>query len=364
MKVPFLDLASAYQELKLEIDDAISRVLNSGRYILGDEVEAFENEWATYCGVKHSVGVGNGLDALFLALLALDVGPGDEVIVPANTYIATWLAVSQCGATIVPVEPNEVTHNLDPDRIKAAITKRTKVILPVHLYGQPANMNEILDIAQNNNLFVLEDAAQAHGAVYKGRRIGGHGHIVAWSFYPGKNLGAMGDGGAITTDDAVLADRIKVLRNYGSSQKYCNSVKGYNSRLDPIHAAVLRVKLTKLNEWNLRRKLIAKQYIDELCELDLIIPSNPSEDSESSWHLFVLRSGNRGGLQEFLAGKGIETLIHYPTPPYKQAAYLPGEFPEFSISSNLAKEILSLPIGPHLTERQLAYVIDAVKAGA
>ena len=364
MKVPFLDLASAYQELKLEIDDAISRVLNSGRYILGDEVDAFENEWATYCGVKHSVGVGNGLDALFLALLALDVGPGDEVIVPANTYIATWLAVSQCGATIVPVEPNEVTHNLDPYRIKAAITKRTKVILPVHLYGQPANMNEILDIAQNNNLFVLEDAAQAHGAVYKGRRIGGHGHIVAWSFYPGKNLGAMGDGGAITTDDAVLADRIKVLRNYGSSQKYCNSVKGYNSRLDPIHAAVLRVKLTKLNEWNLRRKLIAKQYIDELCELDLIIPSNPSEGSESSWHLFVLRSGNRGGLQEFLAGKGIETLIHYPTPPYKQAAYLPGKFPEFSISSNLAKEILSLPIGPHLTERQLAYVIDAVKAGA
>jgi dTDP-4-amino-4,6-dideoxygalactose transaminase len=262
MRVPFLDLQDAYFELKTDIDASIARVLDSGCYILGEEVENFESEWAQYCEAKHAVGVGNGLDALHLALLALGVGSSDEVIVPSNTYIATWLAVSRCGATPVPVEPDERTFNLDPDRIEAAITPRTKVILPVHLYGQPADLTPILNIARKNGLRVLEDAAQAHGARYKGQRVGAHGDVVAWSFYPGKNLGALGDGGAITTNDSDIADRIRVLRNYGSRVKYVNEVKGFNSRLDPIQAAVLRIKLKVLDEWNERRKAIAIKYLN------------------------------------------------------------------------------------------------------
>ncbi len=229
MQIPFLDLASGYLELKSEIDDAIGRVLSSGWYILGEEVDAFEHEYAAYCEAKYCVGVANGLDALHLALLALGVGPGDEVIVPSNTYIATWLAISQCGAIPVPVEPNEATYNIDPCRIEAAISRRTKVILPVHLYGQPADLDPILKIARKYNLRVLEDGAQAHGSRYKGKRIGAHGDVVAWSFYPGKNLGAYGDGGAVTTDDPEIADIIRVLRNYGSRTKYVNEVQGYNS---------------------------------------------------------------------------------------------------------------------------------------
>jgi dTDP-4-amino-4,6-dideoxygalactose transaminase len=234
MQVPFLDLRAAYIELKAEIDHATARVFDSGHYILGSEVEAFETDYAEYCGARHSIGVGNGLDALHLALRAMDVGPSDEVIVPANTFIATWLAVSQCGATPVPVEPVETTYNLNPALIEAAITPRTKVILPVHLYGQPADMDPILAVAREHGLRVLEDAAQAHGARYKGKRLGAHGDAVAWSFYPGKNFGALGDGGAVTTDDPELAERIRVLRNYGSSVKYANEVQGYNSRLDSI----------------------------------------------------------------------------------------------------------------------------------
>jgi dTDP-4-amino-4,6-dideoxygalactose transaminase len=254
-KIPFLDLHASYLELKFEIDEAVTRVLNSGWYILGPEVEAFENEFATYCQTKFSIGLANGLDALTLALRAMDVGPGDEVIVPSNTYIATWLAVSQCGATPVPVEPDDRTYNIDPVSIVAAITPRTKVILPVHLYGQPADLDPILEIARKHGLRVLEDGAQAHGARYKGQRIGGHGDAVAWSFYPGKNLGAIGDGGAVTTNDPVIADRIRVLRNYGSHVKYVNEVKGFNSRLDPIQAAILRVKLNKLDVWKMAEGL-------------------------------------------------------------------------------------------------------------
>ena len=237
--IPFLDLKSPYQELKAELDEAIARVVGSGWFILGPEVDAFEADYATYCGAAHCVGVACGLDALHLALRAMGVGPGDEVLVPSNTYIATWLAVSQCGATPVPVEPDERTYNIDPDRIEAAITPRTKVFCRC-LYGQPADMDPILAIARKHGLRVLEDAAQAHGARYKGERIGAHGDAVAWSFYPGKNLGAMGDGGAVTTNDPQLADRIRVLRNYGSRVKYVNEVQGYNSRLDPLQAAILR----------------------------------------------------------------------------------------------------------------------------
>jgi dTDP-4-amino-4,6-dideoxygalactose transaminase len=350
MKVPFLDLRAAYLELKSEIDAAIARVLDSGWYILGEEVDAFESEYATYCEAKHAIGVANGLDALHLSLLALDVGPGDEVIVPSNTYIATWLAVSQCGATPVPVEPVEDTFNIDPARIEAAITPRTKVIMPVHLYGQPADLDPILAIAHKHGLRVLEDAAQAHGARYKGRRIGAHGDAVAWSFYPGKNLGALGDGGAVTTNDPEIADRIRVQRNYGSRVKYVNEVKGFNSRLDPIQAAVLRAKLQVLDAWNGRRNAIAQQYLDGLAGTGLVLPKVP-EWAGPVWHLFVVRLAKRDALVKHLNEAKVSTLIHYPVPPHLQAAYAdlgfaPNAFP---LAARIAEEVVSLPIGPHLS---------------
>lgn len=363
MKVPFLDLHAAYLELKPEIDAAIARVLDSGWYILGPEVEAFEAEYAAYCEAEHAIGVANGLDALHLALLAMGVGPGDEVIVPSNTYIATWLAVSQCGATPVPVEPVEATYNIDPARIEAAITPRTKVILPVHLYGQPADLDPILAIARKHGLRVLEDAAQAHGARYKGRRIGAHGDAVAWSFYPGKNLGALGDGGAVTTDDPQLADRIRVLRNYGSRVKYVNEVKGFNSRLDPIQAAVLRVKLRYLDEWNARRVLIAKAYAHGLNGSSVLLPS-VLEWVNPSWHLFVVRHKHRDLLQKHLAELGICTMIHYPIIPSRQQAYSEEMRVDVHVplAALMADQTLSLPISPHLELASVKAVIDAVAA--
>jgi dTDP-4-amino-4,6-dideoxygalactose transaminase len=361
--IPFLDLKSAQKELRVEIDEAVARVIESGCYILGPEVEAFEAEFATYCESAQCVGLANGLDALHLALRAMDVGPGDEVIVPSNTYIATWLAVSQCGATPIPVEPCEATFNLDPELIEAAITPRTRVILPVHLYGQPVDLDPILAIARKHGLRVLEDAAQAHGARYKGRRIGAHGDMVAWSFYPGKNLGALGDGGAITTNDAVLADRIRVLRNYGSRVKYVNEVQGYNSRLDPIQAAVLRAKLKHLDAWNSRRSALADQYSEGLVGGDLKVQCVP-EWAEPSWHLFVVRSLQREKLQRHLVDADISSLIHYPIPPHKQAAYagLPLSDVDFPIASRMANEVLSLPMGPHLSAADVARVIGETKA--
>lgn len=345
MKIPFLDLRAAYLELKDEIDAAVARVLDSGWYILGEEVEAFEAEYAAFCEATHCVGVGNGLDALTLALRALGIGAGDEVIVPSNTYIATWLAVSAVGATPVPVEPNEATYNIDPGRIEAAITPRTKAILPVHLYGQPADMDPILAIADKHGLAVVEDAAQAHGARYKGRRIGAHGDIVCWSFYPGKNLGAMGDGGAITTNRADLAERVRMLRNYGSREKYVNEVRGVNSRLDPIQAAVLRVKLKHLDEWNGRRARLAGQYSEALADVGLTLPHVP-DWAEPAWHLYVVRCKERDALQARLADAGIGTLIHYPIPPHMQEAYVDAGFGEgnFPLARQLAEEVLSLPM--------------------
>ncbi|PKQ03147.1 MAG: erythromycin biosynthesis sensory transduction protein eryC1, partial [Alphaproteobacteria bacterium HGW-Alphaproteobacteria-11] len=304
--IPFLDLGAAYRELKPEIDAAVGRVLDSGWYILGPEVEAFEAEWATYCEARHAVGLANGLDALILALRALDIGAGDEVIVPSNTYIATWLAVSAVGATLVPVEPDPATHNIDPARIAAAITPRTRVILPVHLYGQPADLDPIIALARAHGLAVVEDAAQAHGARYKGKRIGAHGDIVCWSFYPGKNLGALGDGGAITSDNPDLAARIALLRNYGSRQKYVNEVPGVNSRLDPIQAAVLRAKLPYLDAWTDRRRAIAAAYADGLRDTGLILPHVP-QWAQPVWHLYVVRAADRDGLQSRLNAAGIGT---------------------------------------------------------
>jgi dTDP-4-amino-4,6-dideoxygalactose transaminase len=293
--------------------------------------------------------VGNGLDALTLALRALGIGPGDEVIVPSNTYIATWLAVSAVGATPVPVEPDQATYNIDPTLIPASITSRTKALLPVHLYGQPADLDPIQAIARQHNLAVVEDAAQAHGARYKGRRIGAHGDVVCWSFYPGKNLGALGDGGAVTTNDPELADRIRVLRNYGSRVKYVNEVKGFNSRLDPIQAAVLRVKLRVLDEWNARRRGIALQYLEVLAGSGLVLPQ-VLELAEPVWHLLVVRHPERDALVKRLNEAGMGTLIHYPVPPHLQQAYVEmglgvGAFP---LAEQMANEILSLPIGPHL----------------
>ena len=360
--IPFLNLKTPYLELKQELDEAIARVVSSGWFIGGGEVDQFEEDYAQYCGAAHAVGVANGLDALHLALRAMDVGPGDEVIVPSNTYIATWLAVSQCGATPVPVEPDARTYNIDPALIEAAITPRTKVILPVHMYGQPADMDPILAIARKHGLRVLEDGAQAHGARYKGQRLGAHGDAVAWSFYPGKNLGAMGDGGAVTTNDPQLADRIRVLRNYGSRVKYVNEVQGYNSRLDPLQAAILRVKLAHLDEWNARRSAIAACYQQGLADCDLTLP-HVADWAEPAWHLYVVQHPERDALQKQLADVGVGTLIHYPIPPhlqqaYASAGYMRGQFP---VAEKIADQCLSLPIGPHLAMEKIPRVMETAK---
>lgn len=362
MNVPFLDLKAATDELSAEIHAAVARVVDSGWYILGPEVEAFEAEYAAFCGAAHCVGVANGLDALKLALIATGVGAGDEVIVPSNTFIATNLAVSQIGAIPCPVEPDPVSFNIDPERIEAAITPRTKAILPVHLYGLPADLDAVRAIAERHGLVVIEDAAQAHGARYKGRPIGGGSHAVAWSFYPGKNLGALGDGGAVTTDDPEIAERLRMLRNYGSARKYENSVVGYNSRLAPIQAAVLRTKLPYLEEWNGRRREIVALYTAQLAELDLVLPREPNW-GESSWHLFVVQHPRRDWLQEQLAGRGVQALIHYPIPPHRQQAYAGEAWAAAAqpIAEAMAAQVLSLPIGPQLSAAQAERVIGALQ---
>jgi dTDP-4-amino-4,6-dideoxygalactose transaminase len=365
--VPFLDLRAPYRELRAEIDAAVARVTSSGWYLLGAELEAFERAYADYVGARYCVGVANGLDALHLGLRALGVGAGDEVIVPSNTYVATWLAVTQVGATPVPVEPDPRTHNLDPERVEAAVTPRTRAILPVHLYGQPADMRPVREIADRHGLAVLDDAAQAHGARYRGRRVGGSGlaDVTAWSFYPTKNLGAMGDAGAVTTDDAALADRLRVLRNYGSRVKYVNEVRGTNSRLEELHAAVLTAKLARLDEWNARRARQAARYAEALAATGLTLPAAPAW-AEPVWHLYVVRSPARDALQAALRARGVDTIVHYPVPPHRQPAYQDLGFgaDAFPIASRLAAEVLSLPVGPHLTDAQQDRVIGAVAAAA
>lgn len=359
--VPFLDLRAPYLELREDIDAALLRTADSGWYLLARELEAFERAYADHVGAKHCIGVANGLDALHLALRAMGVGPGDEVIVPSNTYIATWIAVTQAGGTPVPVEPDERTFNLDPDRVEAAITARTKVILPVHLYGQPADMDALGRIAARHGLRILDDAAQAHGARCGGRRIGGLGDVTAWSFYPGKNLGAFGDAGGVTTNDDALADAIRVLRNYGSRVKYVNEVVGYNSRLDEIQAAVLSAKLPHLDAWNARRTRLAERYAQGLRDSGLVLPYT-ADWAESAWHLYVVRTEARDALQRALQGAGIGTMIHYPIPPHLQAAYahLNIDAEAFPIARRMASEVLSLPMGPHLTDEQQDRVIEAV----
>lgn len=363
MTISFLNPGQIYHELRQELDDAYQRVMKSGVYILGETVSAFEDNYAAYCQANQCVGVASGLDALFLTLRALEVGPGDEVIVPAHTFIATWLAVSQTGAVPVPIEVNDRTFNMRADLIEAAITHRTKAIIPVHLYGQPADLDEILEIAQKHKLYVIEDAAQAHGARYKGQRIGAHGDAATWSFYPGKNLGAYGDAGAITTNNAELAERIRILRNYGSREKYHHEIPGFNSRIDPLQAAFLDVKLNHLDRWNAHRETISKIYIDTLKTLEITLPHVPDWASPV-WHLFVIQTSDRKQLQTCLNKAGIGNLIHYPTPPHLQKAYEGAGYEKrsFPVSERIANEALSLPIGPHLSPENVEEIINAIKS--
>lgn len=360
MIVPFLDLKSINLCFRDDFHAALDRVLDSGQTILGEEVHFFEQEFASYCDVNHCIGVGTGLDALYLVLNAWGIGHGDEVIVPSNTFIATWLAVSHTGALPIAVEPDPASFNIDPIGIEKAITPRTRAIIVVHLFGQPADMDEIMSIAEKYGLKVLEDAAQAHGARYYGRRTGGLGHAAGFSFYPSKNLGALGDGGAITTNDPELADRVRALRNYGSRIKYRNQEKGFNSRLDELQAAFLRIKLPYLDAGNSRRNEIATLYQKKL--------RNPCIESptvcvwaESAWHLYVIRTQRRDELMQHLEGLGIGTSIHYPMPPHMQDAYndssMAGNINP--LASQLAGELLSLPMGPHLSDEQVNVVIQA-----
>ncbi len=365
MEVPFLDLKTPYLELKEELDAAYQRVMDSGWYILGREVEAFEQEFAAYCETKYCVGVGNGLESLHLILRAMEIGAGHEVIVPANTYIATWLAVSYAGATPVPVEPDLNTYNIDPNKIEAVITSKTKAIIAVHLYGQPADMDSINEIASRHNLRVIEDAAQAHGARYKNLRVGSLGDAAGFSFYPGKNLGAFGDGGAVTTNNQQLADKIRLLRNYGSRIKYQNEIKGFNSRLDELQAAFLRVKLTKLDEWNKRREKLAQYYLEKLAGIiNLKLPYVP-EWAKPVWHLFVVRHPQRDELKSYLDIVGIGNLIHYPIPFYLSDAYnqireKSWQLSSYPVTEKIAAEILSIPIYPHLSQAESQRVTEVL----
>jgi len=379
MKIPFLELKPTYLELKDEFDAAYHRVMDSGWYLLGKELEAFESEFAQYCEAKHCIGVANGLDALHLIVRAYGIGAGDEIIVPSNTFIATWLAVSYAGATPVPVEPDPMTYNLDPNRIEAAITPRTRAIMPVHLYGQSADMDLINEIARKHGLKIIEDSAQAQGARYKGRRTGGLGDAAGHSFYPGKNLGAFADAGAVTTNDPELADRVRTLRNYGSKVKYHYEAQGINSRMDELQAAFLRIKLRHLDEWNERRQKIAAVYLDglkaeggdwrletgdwrpEIGKPEIILPHVPSW-ATPVWHLFVIRHPQRDALQKKLAEIGIGTLIHYPVPPHLSDAYSSFGFQasDFPLASSLASQVLSLPIGPHILKEHAGHIIDSL----
>ncbi len=359
-RVPFLDLLATYTELRAELDAAAARVLGGGWYVLGAEVARFEEAWAAYTGTAHCVGVASGLDALHLSLVAMGVGRGDEVIVPSNTYIATWLAVTRAGAVPVPVEPDPRTSNIDPDRIEAAVTLRTRAILPVHLYGLAAEMDAVRDIAERHCLLVLEDAAQAHGARHRGAPAGSLGHAAAWSFYPSKNLGAFGDGGAVTTDDPAVAARLRTLRNYGSTAKYVNRERGFNSRLDELQAALLSEKLAVLDAWNARRRAIAARYLDGLAGLPLALPA---DDPGHVWHVFAVHTPDRDALAAHLAEEGVGTLVHYPIPPHLQEAYrdLGRREGDLPIAERLARETLSLPMGPHLRADDADRVVAAVR---
>ena len=361
VRVPFLDLAAVHRELAAEIEPAVLDVLRSGRYILGPQVEAFEGAFAESIGVGHCIGVGNGLDALRLVLEGWGIGHGDEVIVPAHTYIATWYAVSAVGARPVPVDVDDSTWVIDPAAAKAAITPRTRAIVPVHIYGHPAPMRELTALAARNGIRLLEDAAQAHGARIEGRPVGTLGDAAGWSFYPVKNLGAAGDAGAVTTDDDQLARRIRLARNQGAIVRSVHEIVGSNSRLDPIQAVILRAKLRRLDRWNERRRETAARYHRELAGTSVGLPA-VAQGAEPVWHQYVVRHQRRDSLKAALAAAGIETLIHYETPPHLQPAYsdLGYRAGSFPVSERLAREVLSLPIDPLLDDSAVSAVISAV----
>ena len=358
MKVPFLDLKSINKQYLDELQIAFGKVLDSGWFIQGRELEKFEDEFANYCQVKNCIGVGNGLDAIRLILDAYGISKGDEVIVPSNTFIATWLAVTKCGATPVPVEPDSNTFNIDTKSIEAAITTKTAAIIPVHLYGQPADMDPINKIASNKGLVVIEDAAQSQGALYKGKPTCSLGDAAATSFYPGKNLGALGDGGAILTNNSSLANKVRELRNYGSTIKYQHNTLGINSRLDEMQAAFLSIKLRGLKKANEYRSKVAIQYSTKLRNDFIKIPYVPSWASPV-WHLYVIQTKKRNELKEFLKSKHIESLIHYPLPPHKQKCYS-GNIYKLDLTEDLSGKIISLPISPIISEEEINYVINSV----
>ncbi len=361
--MPFLDLKAINLRYEEEFRRVLERTLQSGWFILGEQVRQFEEEYARFSGTKYCAGVGSGLDALILALRALDIGRGDEVIVPANTYIATWMAVTAVGAVPVPVDPDPLTYNLKPEDVAGRITRRTKAVIAVNLYGLPAPLAELSELCKQRNIYLIEDNAQAHGAKYRGKPTGSWGIINATSFYPGKNLGALGDGGAVTTDSKELIERVRILRNYGSPEKYIHREVGMNSRLDELQAGFLLVKLKHLEDDNMRRQQIARVYLEELEGIgDLVLPVTPS-DSVHVYHQFVVRTCKRDELRGFLHEHGIGTLIHYPVPPHLQEAYRflgyrKGDFP---VTEEIAETVLSLPIYPCMEEWQVELVIDTIK---
>lgn len=359
MKVPFLDIAAAHDELRPELDAAWKRVVDRAYFINGPEVTAFERAFADYCGTKHCIGVGNGLDALSIQLRAAGIGEGDEVLVPSHTFIATWFAVSHVGATPVPVEIDIATYNMDPTRIEEAITPRTRAIMPVHLYGQLAQMDAIMAIARDRGLRVFEDAAQSVGATLNGKASGQFSDGAGISFYPGKNLGALGDGGAIVTNNDDLADRARAIRNYGSRQKYHHELIGYNTRLDELQAALLHAKLPMVDAWKERRRRVAHAYTEQLAGLDLVLPAVLA-GHVPAWHLFVVRHPRRDWLREQLAAAGVETIIHYPIAPLQQDAYADIIKHHAPIAEKVASEVLSLPMGPHISDDQISYVTDTL----
>jgi len=363
--IPLVNIRAQHEDLQDEISAALHDVLERGDFILGTEVTSFENEFAAFCGAKHCVGVGSGLDALTLTLVGLGIGRGDEVITVANTFVATALAIHHAGATVVLVDHDPATHTLDPRKLSAAITSRTKAILPVHLYGQPADMDTISTIAREHGLIVIEDAAQAHGACYKGRRCGTLGRAAAFSFYPGKNLGAMGDAGAVVTDDDQLADWLRTARNYGSRVKYRHTIRGYNSRLDTLQAAVLRVKLRYLDAWNHARRRLAGRYTEALAETPVVLPVT-SPDVEHVFHLFVIRCGDRDALLAHLHARGIQAGIHYPLPIHRQVAFGRGcVVPRpLTHAAQFGDELLSLPICPYLSDTSLDEIVEVVRTRA
>ena len=362
MKIPFLGFEGLHGPIREQLIDAFKDVLDSNWFVMGKQLEQFEKEYAEWNDVKHCIGISNGLDALTLALKALEIGPGDEVIVPSNTYIATALAVSNVGATPIFVEPRIDTANINPELIQGAITNRTKAVMPVHLYGQACEMKAIMDIANQHGFFVIEDNAQAHGATFNGKKTGSWGHINATSFYPGKNLGALGDGGAITTDSDELAHKVRVLRNYGSQEKYKNEVLGYNNRLDELQAAFLRVKLRKLDEWTAERNRIAETYIEGLKNVQGLELFSLAYGATSAYHLFVIKTKDREGLQAKLNNAGIGTLIHYPISPHLQECYehLGYKKGDFSVAERLSNEVLSLPLFVGMKKNELEHLTQLI----